>query len=194
MRIRHALLLVAALVVAGCASVSPGGALQHTGEATVFDLAMVTDLEWARIRGIRMEQWTIDGSPLNQLTIVSRVKPGEHVFLSSKQTRSRPDGAWFRAGMRPDEVRDVIVDAMTGDGWANVVASGLRPDDVGGVPGLRFDLDLDSPRGLVYRGTAAAVEREGRLTILIWIAPAEYYHGRDVQAVSAMLDSLRFTD
>jgi len=152
-----------------------------------------TRLDWARIRGVRMEQWTIDGSPLNQLTIIDRVKDGEHVFLGSKERRSRPDGPWFHPGMRPDEVRDIIVDGLTGAGWVNVETDRLRPEAFGDVPGLRFELALANGSGLLYRGMAAAAERDGRLTVLVWFAPTEHYYGRDAEAVSALLDSVRFT-
>jgi hypothetical protein len=114
------------------------------------------------------------------------------VFLGTRERKGRPDGPWFRPGMRPDEVRDIILDGLRGSGWANVRASNLRPAAFGDVPGLRFELDLDNPSGLVYKGLATAAERDGRLTLLVWIAPAEHYHGRDVDAVSAMFDSLRF--
>jgi hypothetical protein len=182
--------LLFATLLSACAG--SGGKLQTAGNATVFDLALETELDWARMKGTRREQWTIDGAPLNQLTIFSGVKPDEHVFLGARERRSRPDGPWFRPGMRPDEVRDIILDGLRGAGWANVTASDLRPASFGHVPGLRFDLDLDNPSGLVYRGLATAAERDGRLTVLIWIAPAEHYYGRDVEAVAQMFDSLRF--
>lgn len=185
-------LLVASglLLLAACAGT--GGRLQQAGDATVFDLGLETSLDWARIRTPRQEQWTIDGAPLNQLIIISKVRANEHVFLGARERRSRPDGPWFRPGMRPDEVRDIILDGLRGSGWANVRAGNLRPAPFGAVPGLRFELDLDNPSGLVYKGMATAAERDGRLTLLVWIAPAEHYHDRDVDAVSAMFDSLRF--
>ena len=75
-----------------------------------------------------------------------------------------------------------------------VRGSALRPANWGPAPGLRFELALDNPGGLQYRGLATAAEREGRLTLLVWIAPAEHYYGRDVEAVSKMFDSLRFVE
>ncbi|MFY2762525.1 hypothetical protein [Arenimonas sp. MALMAid1274] len=191
---RHPLriLIAAALLVLLAACAGAGGRLQQAGDARVFDLALDTSLDWARVRTPRQETWTIDGTPLNQLSIISRIRPKEHVFLQARERRSRPDGPWFREGMRPDEVRDIVLDGLRGSGWANVRGSQLRPASFGGVPGLRFELDLDNPTGLVYRGMVAAAEREGRLTVLVWIAPAEHYYGRDAEAVSRMFDSLRF--
>lgn len=187
---RGALLALALVLVAGCG----GNRLQKAGDAAVFDLQLETRLDWARSRAPRQEQWTIDGAPLNQLMILSRIKPREHVFLRAKERSWRPDGPWFRAGMRPDEVRDIVLDGLRGAGWANVEGRDLRPVRWGGTPGLRFDLDLDNPNGLVYRGMVTAAERDGRLTLLVWIAPAEHYYGRDAEAVGRMFDSLRFVD
>lgn len=187
---RGALLALALLLVAGCG----GNRLQKAGDAAVFDLQLETQLDWARIRAPRQEQWTIDGAPLNQLMILSRIKPREHVFLRAKERSWRPDGPWFRAGMRPDEVRDIVLDGLRGAGWANVEGRDLRPVRWGVTPGLRFELALDNPNGLVYRGLVTAAERDGRLTLLVWIAPAEHYYGRDAEAVGRMFDSLRFVD
>jgi hypothetical protein len=191
---RAASLALAVLLLAACATGGAGGRLQEAGNARVFDLALDTELDWARLKAPRQEQWTIDGAPLNQLMVISKVRDGEHVFLGAKERRSRPDGPWFRSGMRPDEVRDVVLDGLRGGGWANVRGSGLRPANWGGVPGLRFDLALDNPGGLMYRGMATAAEREGRLTLLVWIAPAEHYYDRDAEAVSRLFDSLRFVE
>ena len=41
-------------------------------------------------------------------------------------------------------------------------------------------------------GYIAAAERNDRMTLLVWVAPKEYYHGRDAAAVDAMLDGMRF--
>lgn len=190
--LRAMALAFAVLLLSACASGGAGGRLQAAGDARVFDLALDTDLDWARLKAPRQEQWTIDGAPLNQLLIISRIKPGEHVFLGARERRSRTDGPWFRAGMRPDEVRDIVLDGLRGGGWANVRGSALRPARWGDAPGLRFDLALDNPGGLAYRGMATAAERDGRLTLLVWIAPAEHYFERDAEAVSRLFGSLRF--
>jgi hypothetical protein len=186
-----ALALIAFVVaLAGCAA--PGGRLQQAGAAEAFDLAFDTRLDWARIRAPRQEMWTIDGESLNRLHITSKVKEGEHVFLGRRERRSRPDGPWFRPGMRPDEVRDVLLDAIRGNGWTRVEARDLRPADFGGQPGLRFELKMTSQTGLRYQGMVAAVERDRRLTTLVWVAAEEHYYDRDKAAVGHLFDTLHF--
>ena len=190
-RLRFALLALLVVLLAACAS--GGGRLVRAQEGVrVFDLQFDTSMDWARTRLQRVELWTIDGLPLNEFVVVSKVRPNEHVFLESRERKRRPDGPWYRPGMRPDELRDVLLDAMRQNGWTQVVASNLRPARFGSVDGLRFEVQLTHANGLKYRGTFAAAEHEGKLTHWFWIAPAEHYYGRDAAAVEKMFASARF--
>lgn len=183
-------LLVAllALLLAACASQS----LQTAGKASAFDMTFDTTLDWSRIKANRREIWTIDGVLLNRLLIFSKIKPGEHVFQMARERKSRPDGPWYRSGMRLDEVQKLITDGLVDGQWVGVQATNLRPHSFGGVDGIRFDIEMADPDGLIYRGTVAAAERNGLLNLIVWVAPKEYYHGRDAAAVDAMLDGMRF--
>lgn len=188
-------MLLAAIVVMVSSCASPGGRLVTAGSSIrVFDLQLDTSLDWARIKRSRMELWTIDGLPLNEFVVVSGVRPDEHVFLGAKERKRRPDGPWYRPGMRPDEIRDVVLDGLRQQGWTNVSASNLRPFRFGSVAGLRFDAQLTYPNGLRYQATFGAAEHKGRLTHFFWAAPSEYYYGRDIAAVNRMIDSARFID
>lgn len=181
------------LILASCAG--QGGRLVPAGDGVrVFDMRVDTSMDWARIRQPRMELWTIDGLPLNEFVFVSAVKPGEHVFLVARERKRRPDGPWYRSGMRPDEIRDVILDGLRQEGWTQVLATGLRPVRFGSSPGLRFEADLTHVGGLRYRGMFGALERNGRLTHFLWLAPAEHYYPRDASAVARMFDSMTIVD
>ncbi len=193
MKLSHLkILLISMCFLVLVACVSPGGTLQKAGTATTFDMQLDSDLNWSRIKGPRQELWTIDGATLNSLSIFSKVKPNEHVFMIAKERKSRPDGPWFRPGMRPDELRDVILDALRGQGWVNMTTENLRPHKFGSTDGIRFDIVHTDANGLIYKATVAAAERDQRLTILYWKAPQEHYYGRDVVAVNKMLDGMRF--
>lgn len=179
------------LVLAACSGT--GTRLVPAGDGVrVFDLQMDTSLDWARARAPREELWTIDGVPLNQFVVISKVKPKEHVLLLARERKSRPDGPWYREGMRPDEIRDVLLDALRGNGWSNVQASNLRPARFGDADGLRFEATMTSGNGLVYQAMFGAIERDGKLTHFFWAAPREHYYGRDVAAVERMFSSIRF--
>lgn len=188
---RNAICACALLVLAACAGT--GTRLVAAGDGIrVFDLQMDTSLDWARTKAPRQEAWTIDGLPLNRFVVFSNVKPKEHVLLLARERKSRPDGPWYRPGMRPDEIRDVLLDALRGNGWSNVQAGNLRPVKFGDVDGLRFEATMTSGNGLVYQAMFGAAERNGKLTHFFWAAPREHYYGRDAAAVERMIASARF--
>jgi hypothetical protein len=179
-----------ALLLGGCASTH---GLQSKGDVTTFDMVMTTSLDWSRIRGHRSEVWTIDGVQLNRLLIFSRIRPNEDIFQRARERKSRPDGLWYRPGMRLDELESLIADGFNlPNGWSGVRTSNLRPHGFGSAQGIRFDIEMTSLNGLIYKGTVAAAERKDRLNVIVWLAPKEYYHGRDVAAVQSMLDGMRF--
>lgn len=186
--LRWLLPIALALLLAACAS----GRLQSAGQVNAFDMTFDTTLDWTRTKTSRRETWTIDGVLLNRLLIYSKTKPGEDVFQRARERKSRPDGPWFRAGMRLDEMQKLIVDGLIDNEWVGVTSRDLRPHRFGNVEGIRFDVEMTDPEGLIYRGTVAAAERNGLMTLIVWVAPKEYYHDRDAAAVDAMLDGMRF--
>jgi hypothetical protein len=186
--LRTALLLLALAGLAACAT---GGRLQTAGRTEVLGMAVETSLDWARYVSPRQEAWTIDGTALNQLRLITGTRPGEHVFHLGRERRNIPQGAWYQPGLRPDELHELLLAALREQGWAEVESSNLRPARFGTVDGLRFEFTMASQRGLRYAGTAALFERDGRLTTIYWQAPVEHYHARDAAAVAALIDSIQ---
>ena len=188
--LRGWLLSVVIVLLAACAS---GGPLVTPGTTTAGGgLTIDAGMEWTRLPGYREQLWTIDGPQLNSLHLISSVREREFIFLGQRQTRRRPDGAFYHRGMRADELRDLIVDGMRAAGAVNVTASDLRPAHFGGREGLRFEMAMDNEAGLKYRAMAAAFEHEKGLALALFYAPAEYYYPRDAAKVSSMLDTLRW--
>jgi len=182
-------LLMAIAVLAGCADerlVQPGVASANGG------IVIDTSLAWSRFVFPRYEIWTIDGIPLNRLYIVPAVKSGEHVFLEHRARADQADAPTFHAGMRAEEIRDIVLDALTETGAVNIQSEGLRPARFGTVDGLRFEFRASTAAGLRYRGMVLAAARGDQLTFLLWMAPAEYYYDRDAGSVDRLLDSARF--
>ncbi|MEO6154833.1 MAG: hypothetical protein ABIP16_03780 [Thermomonas sp.] len=187
---RWGMFTLLAAVLASCAS---GGPLVQPGMNTVGShLSIDAGMEWTRMSALREQLWTLDGPQLNSLHLIPYVRDGEFIFLGKRQTKRRPDGAFYHRGMRADEIRDLIADGMRSAGAVNVVASNLRPADFGGREGLRFELDMASESGLKYRAMAAAFEHDDGLALALFYAPAEYYYPRDAAKVSAMLDTVRW--
>ena len=187
---RGALLALLVALLAACAG---GGPLVKPGTTTAGGgLVIDAGMEWTRMTGFREQLWTIDGPQLNSLHLISSVREREFIFLGERQTRHRPDGAFYHRGMRADELRDLIVDGMRAAGAVNVTTRNLRPATFGNREGLRFEMAMDNEAGLQYQAMAAAFEHEKGLALALFYAPAEYYYPRDEARVSAMLDTLRW--
>ena len=190
---KHLRLLLLSVLIALLGACASGGPLVTPGRTTAGGgLSIDAGMEWTRMGGMREQLWTIDGPQLNSLHLIANVREREFIFLGERQTTRRPDGAFYHRGMRPDELRDLIVDGMRAAGAVNVEASNLRPVDFGGREGLRFEMAMDNESGLKYRAMAAAFEHEKGLALALFYAPAEYYYPRDEAKVNAMLDSLRW--
>ena len=116
----------------------------------------------------------------------------EYIFLGGRQTRRRPDGAFYHPGARPDEIRDLIVDGLAAAGAVNIRTENLRPATFGLHEGVRFEMRLANEEGLEYQAMAAAFEHDRQLALAIFMAPSEYYYPRDAAKVDRMLSTLRW--
>ncbi len=186
--------LLALLVLAVClAACSGGSALVKAGPNSAGSrLVIDSEMEWTRYSDSRYQVWTMDGELLNRLYLIPAVREGEHVFLVTRQSRRRPDGAFFHPGARPDEIRDLIVDGMAAAGAINIRTENLRPATFGQHEGVRFEIRLTNQEGLEYQATAAAFEHDRTLALALFIATSEYYYPRDAAKVDRMLGTLRW--
>ena len=155
-------------------------------------LSMDSELDWTRFSGPRYQLWTIDGELLNRLYLIPGVREREYIFLGGRQTRRRPDGAFYHPGARPDEIRDLIVDGLAAAGAVNIRTENLRPATFGAHEGVRFEMRLANEQGLEYQAMAAAFEHDWQLALAIFMAPSEYYYPRDAAKVDRMLSTLRW--
>ena len=188
--LQTAVIVPICLLLAAC---STGGALVKPGPTIASGKLMIdSEMEWTRVyTGTRYQLWSIDGELLNRLYLIPTVREKEFIFLGERQTKRRPDGAFYHRGLRPDELRDLILDGLRAAGTANVEARDLRPATFGNREGLRFEFSLANEEGLKFKGMAAAFEHEKGLSLAIFMAPSEYYYPRDEAKVSKMLGTLR---
>lgn len=183
-------ILILVLSLSACGGA--GGPLVRPGPNPAGGKLMIdSEMEWTRLQTTRYQLWTMDGELLNRLYLVPTVREKEFIFLGQRQTKRRPDGAFYQRGLRPDELRDLILDGLRAAGTANVEARNLRPARFGARDGLRFEFSLANEEGLKFQGMAAAFEHEKGLSLAIFMAPTEYYYPRDEAKVSKMLDTLR---
>lgn len=190
--LQHALLFVCALLACAALTACGGGRLVQPGTVEAGNIVVDTPLAWSRFTFSRYQIWTIDGIALNRLYFIPSVRNGEHVFLERRASKRRPDGPVYRSGMRPDEIRDLLLDAFSEGGAIGVASGELRPARFGDRDGLRFEFQASTDTGLLYRGQVVAAERGDTLAVVVWMAPAEFYYDRDIASVTQLLDSVRF--
>jgi len=178
------------LVLAACSG-APGLVRKQDPVRVQRVFEVTSPIEWARYRGIGNETWTVDGALLNRLTYLTNIRDKDHIFGYGRQGRRNPDGAFYRTGMEPNELRDLMVDGLAQIGFTHVSASNVQPMQRDGFDVYRFDLDLSTPNGLIYKGHAMLFERRERLNAVFWFAPVEHYYPRDVAAVNQLFDDLK---
>lgn len=183
-----AMLAALCMTASGCGP-SP---LVRAGPATAAgSFKLETPVEWSRFGDAHVELWTRDGTLLNQLQFVGGVETGQHVFRTRRETRKRPDGAYFRSDMNGVELQALVLDGLTELGAVRPVASDLRPATFGDGESVRFGLTTTNQDGLDYRGMAQASVHGERLNVVLFLAPAEHYFERDRARVEAIFDTLK---
>jgi hypothetical protein len=162
-RAKHLGATLAALLLAGCAGVD----LVEAGKpADLGDgVSVVPTTAWARIHAPGMDPiLTIDGIGL-----------GKPIF-SVGGVSDKEVGA-YTSGMLPNDIMDLLVGNLSKSGNQSIHASNLAPAKFGATTGFRFDVSYVTAMGLDMRGEALVAQRAGKLDVLLFVAPEEYYFG-----------------
>ena len=188
-------ILAAGLIMLVSACGGPPGIVRPNEPTRVTRIYTATSpIEWARYKSFNAELWTIDGTALNRILWLTNIRDKYHVFGSSRATKRRPDGPFYRTGMDAGEIESVLRDGITGMGVANVKTTNLQPVTIGNLTAFRFDVSFDVGNGLHYLGNLTFFERRKKLNLIWYSAPAEYYHPRDSHAVDQLLADLQIRE
>jgi hypothetical protein len=164
---------MAATLLAGCAG---GVDLVSAGKpADLGDgVSVIPTTAWARVHGGNLDPMlTIDGIGLGDVRYFTGVKPGDPILKVNGVPKS--EVASYKADMLPDDVMELLVANLSKSGAQDVKASALKPAKFGSKDGFAFDLTFVTKDGLNMRGAALATQRNGKLDLLLFTAPDEYY-------------------
>jgi hypothetical protein len=182
--------LGATLALAACAAVSavPAGPYKVGSHGMTLDRnwSDISNLQTAKPRKVRL--LSVDGPLLNRLYVSDALAPGD--FLVKPTARERPTPT-YRAGMTPQEHVEFVTDSVSALEYQRVETTNLRPTTFAGGQAVRFDLTGATKEGLDVRGTAQVAERDGRLYVILYLAPAEHYFAANLQHVEAAMASAR---
>ena len=142
-----------------------------------------SDIAWASSNSSPGVDWTIDGFQLNDLWFVTGIASGSRPFGQQLPA--------YSSSMLPNDVMDLLVSVLAQAGDQQIRASALRPAPFGQTMGFRCDLSFVARDGQQERGTALFAQRQGKLDMIVYLAPEEYYFDHGLPAIEKVFGSIR---
>lgn len=186
---RSAAIGAAILGLTACTSISkvPAGPVDlGAGRAGTLsrDWADVSALMPQRHKKVRV--LTQDGPQLNRLYLAPGLAPGEGLIKGASKERPAPK---YHAGMAPTELVEFVTESVAAMGYQRVETARLRPAKFAGGRAIRFDISGLTEAGLKISGTAQVAEANGKLYVVLYLAPSEHYYPSGVPQVESLLNS-----
>ncbi len=178
--------LILLVAVTGCASANI--TMKQPGRHDVgSSYSFSTSRTWSHISG-PPGAWTIDGPALGVLRTWAAVEDGETLFPKAEKK-----GPAFRSNFSPVEVAEMLADTIEAQvSGADVETTDFRPMAFGSAEGFRFDFAYVQG-GLPRRGMAAGAIRGGKLDLVMFDAPAEYFFDLRAAEVDSIFRSVKTT-
>jgi hypothetical protein len=129
---------------------------------------------------------TIDGPLLNRLYLAEGLGAGEGLLKAASKEQPAPT---FQAKMSPNELVEFVSESVASMGYQRVSTKKLRPAKVGRTVAYRFDLEAQTESGLQLQGTAQVAVVEGKLYVVLYVAPAEHYFAATLPEVEGVMAS-----
>ena len=184
---------LAALALASCATVSsaPVGALK-VGEAYEVSLGR----EWSDISAVmtgktkKVRLLSIDGPLLNRLYLTDGLVPGDYLIKPAAKEQPTPV---IRPDMSASERLEFVTDSVAALEYQRVQLARPRAAKFGETSAVRFDLNAQTKEGLEMRGTGMVAEKNGKIYVVLYLAPAEHYFEAILPEVESLLASARLS-
>ena len=142
---RRLAVLLAALLLAACTSMTKVEGEQRVGERLVVNVPGAWNRVVDRSEKPPYESWTQEGLPLDHLRLWGGVRPGQPL-LTKWATYSRAEDAkearvpTFRTGLTPEKLVRLFEAVYATSGTVNVTK--VEPTVFAGQPGVRFEFSL----------------------------------------------------
>lgn len=179
------------LGLAACATITP---VPAGPMAVKSDYAVTLGRMWSDVsimipaRHKKTRVLSIDGPFLNRLLVSEGLSPGEGLLRTVAKEHPAPV---VRAGMSATERMEFVADSVAAMNFRRVETSRPRPAKFGAADAVRFDLSAQTAEGLDIQGTALVAERDGRVFVLLYLAPAEHYFAATLPEVERVMASVR---
>jgi hypothetical protein len=138
------------------------------------------------------QTWTLDGLGLNRLLIYGGIADGDPlVKIKVKQGVAPPPV--FSSAMGGLELQELVSATVsrTMAGGVAVETLELNPVTFMGEPGFEMEFAFPTTGGLDMRGYASGANIDGKLYLVLFVAPRIHYFGKDLDEARAIAASAR---
>lgn len=185
--------LSAGLTLSACAAPI---VLAPTGPYAVGKGPSVTlDRPWNDVSAIwlnrpaKMRLLSQDGPLLNRLYLSEGLVDGDVIVRSSRREATTPV---YADSMSITEQVEFVADSVTALDYERVQTERIRPVDISGERGVRFDITARTKPGLDMKGVGQVLKRDGKLYVAIYLAPTEHYFQNSLGSAESAMSSIRF--
>jgi hypothetical protein len=188
-----AISLLGIAIAPGCASNEYRSV--EAGVVAIGKMRVTLGSGWKKVRDAEIPEkqfsssvYSRDGLEHDRLILIAGIDEGQTIFRD-ETIRGLPK---FRTEMTVSEVADLVaasLQAALWEGGALVQATSPRAPGFVGVPGFKFELEVDIPGAANQRGMAGGFIHEERLYVNIFVAEAPGYYERHKQVAQEVIDS-----
>lgn len=174
------------------------GALAGCGGATAvsgpFKIGSSYDVNlgktWSSVRLFNLNKevkyLTIDGPFLNNFYLTEGLAVGRSMVRAPMKSRPMPI---VKRDMSETELAEFVVDTVAAFGYEGVASQNLRPAKFGNADAVKFDLTAKTDAGLNILGTAQVALVAGKVHVMLFLAPGEYYYPTLLAEVNSVFGS-----
>jgi hypothetical protein len=168
---RLLLILPVLLALTGCVSVAKMEKVDAGQQTIGARLSVTLDGGWNHFQPAQAnpaKMWTMEGLPVDTLSIYAGIKDGEAIDGVTPQGMSKIQ---FRAGMQPDEIVGMFEGLLT-RGGSTFKLEKLEPWSFDGEKGFRFEFTFTRKvDSVVNSGVGYGTVSKGELFTMLYVAP-----------------------
>lgn len=182
-RVKAIIAVIGAIALCAC-----GGAAAVTGPFKVGSAYNVTlQKTWSSVPRMSLNRevkyLTIDGPLLNNFYLTEGLAIGRSMVRTTMKSRPMPI---VKADMSESELSEFVVDTVAAFGYEQVTSDNFQPAKFGNNDAIRFDISAKTDEGLDISGTSKVALVNGKVHVLLFLAPSEHYF----TSLSSEIDSV----
>jgi hypothetical protein len=183
-----------ALSVAMTPQIASAHRLMPAGEAAKVarsDMAVTPAIQWNKISqrpGDKAERWTLDGELLNDVIFFGGVEDGTP--LLREVNRRESPLPHFSSTMLPTDIAPLLESTLRiTDHIVSFDVSRVAPATFLGASGVQFEYRMLGADDITRQGRAVGSIIDGKLYMITYAAPAEYFYARNLPDVDRIVAS-----